>query len=243
MSVGGDVLFNLIFNSLASFWVALALSLLVFRAFRLERSALGLGVLMLPFLKVAVEFARGVPQNSFLWLSERGVRQTLGEFRVGFGATAAGPRVVAELWAEHAAGRAPQSAGDLATRFLRAKLGEQAAPALAFAVLAVSLGGLLLLGVRRVRAARAARALAEGAVLLEERPSRRTRSARVLESAEHRGAPFAAGVLVPFVVLPRGLRERLSATELEGVLLHELAHVARFDLLLVLALEAFERLF
>ncbi len=243
MSVFGAVLTNLLFNTLPAFWVALALSLLVFRVLRLERSALGLAVLLLPFLKVALETARGVPAASFLWLSERGVRQSLGEFRVGVGATpAAGPRLIAELWARHAGGRAPQSAGDLCSRFLRAKLGEHAAPALAFAVLAVSLGGLALLVRRRVRAASEVRHLAARATLLEHRRVG-GRSVRVLESAEYRGAPFAAGVRAPFIVLPLGLRARLGDVELEGVLLHELAHVARFDLVLLVALEVFAALF
>ncbi|HTQ04842.1 MAG TPA: M56 family metallopeptidase [Polyangiaceae bacterium] len=242
MSVAGDVLFNLLFNSLAAFWVALGASLLLFRAFRLDRSALGLGVLLLPFVKLVLEVARGVPPSSFLWLSERGVRQTLGEFRFGFGATREGPSLVAALWAEHAGGRAPESAADLATRLLRHKLGVHAAPALACVVLAVALGGLTRWAVRRRRASSAVRLLAERAAPLATRRLGR-RTVRVLESAEHRGAPFAAGLRAPFVLLPSGLRERLSPLELEAVLAHELAHVARFDLVVLLVLGAFERLF
>lgn len=242
MSVFGDVLTNLLFNTLAAFWLALGASLLLFRVFRLERSALGLGVLLLPFLKVALVTARGVPSSSFLWLSERGVRQVRGEFRVGFGATATRPLFVAQLWARHAAGRAPQSAGDLFTRFLRAKVGVHAAPALGFALLAVSLGGLALFLLRRARASRDARRLAEGGTLVERRRSA-WRAVRVFESAEYRGAPFAAGVRAPFVILPCGLRERLSAVELAAVLAHELAHVSRFDLVVLLALEGFAKIF
>jgi Zn-dependent protease with chaperone function len=241
MSVFGAVLTNLLFNTLAAFPVALALSLLLFRALRLERSALGLGVLLLPFFKVALDTARGVPASSFLWLSERGVRQARGQFRIGFGATPLRPRFVAELWAEHGLGRAPESAGDLFTRFLRAKLGVHAPAALGFAVLAVSLAGFALFVVRRRRAAREARQWAARGTLVA---LRRTlgRTVGVLESAEYRGAPFAAGVRAPFVILPHGLRERLEAPELEAVVAHELAHVARFDLVVLLALEGFAKL-
>jgi Zn-dependent protease with chaperone function len=242
MSVAAAVLTNLLFNTLAAFWVSLALSLLLFRAAHLQRSALGVGVLLLPFVKVALETLRGVPAASFLWLSARGVRQSRGEFRIGFGATPGRPHFVAELWARHAGGRAPESAGDLLVRFLRAKLGEPAVPALAFAVLAVSLGGFALFLLRRARAAREARAWAERGALVERRRSGR-RVVRVVDSPEYRGAPFAAGLRAPFVLLPRGLRERLHARELEAVLAHELAHVRRFDLVVLLALEAFAKLF
>jgi beta-lactamase regulating signal transducer with metallopeptidase domain len=42
-------------------------------------------------------------------------------------------------------------------------------------------------------------------------------------------APFVAGWFQSIVVLPTGLRQQLSAGELEAVLLHELAHVKRND--------------
>lgn len=42
-------------------------------------------------------------------------------------------------------------------------------------------------------------------------------------------APFVAGWLRPVIVLPAGLRQLLSQSELEAVLLHELAHVKRND--------------
>jgi beta-lactamase regulating signal transducer with metallopeptidase domain len=43
-------------------------------------------------------------------------------------------------------------------------------------------------------------------------------------------SPFVCGIRQPVVVLPRALAATLSPTELKHVLLHELAHVQRHDL-------------
>jgi beta-lactamase regulating signal transducer with metallopeptidase domain len=43
-------------------------------------------------------------------------------------------------------------------------------------------------------------------------------------------SPFVCGIRRAVLVLPRGLRATLSASELNHVLLHELAHVRRLDL-------------
>lgn len=242
MRLCGDAAFNLLFNALGSFWLVLGLSALLFRAFRLERSRLGVPVLVLPFVKLVVEVARGVPAQSFFWLSERGVRQTLGTFRVGFGATASGPIVAAELWADHAGGRAPQSAGDLAVRALRMKLGADVAPAVACAVLVVAAVLVVRLAFRRVAAFRRVRELAARATLREVRHVG-VRTVRVLETREHTGAPFAAGLFAPFVILPSELSARLTRAELEAVIQHELSHVRRCDVLLLGALELLTAVF
>jgi beta-lactamase regulating signal transducer with metallopeptidase domain len=223
----GDALFNLLFNALGAFWLALGLSLLLFRTFRLERSRLGLLVLLLPFVKLVVECARGVPRESFFWLSEQGVRQTLGSFRVGVGATALGPLFKAELWAQHPGGSSPQSAGDLATRALSMKFGANAAPLDAWALVAVALGFLLRLAYLRARGFAEVRALVRRATPRERRRAG-GRVVRVLESGEA-SLPFAAGVVSPIILLPVRLSQALAPAELEAVIEHELAHVRRFD--------------
>jgi beta-lactamase regulating signal transducer with metallopeptidase domain len=44
-------------------------------------------------------------------------------------------------------------------------------------------------------------------------------------------SPFVCGICRPVLVLPKGLNAALSANELNHVLLHELAHIRRLDLL------------
>ena len=55
-----------------------------------------------------------------------------------------------------------------------------------------------------------------------------TRRARLLISSDVR-SPIAVGFLHPAAMLPEGLREQLSGGELNCVLLHEAAHLARYD--------------
>ncbi|NVJ20907.1 M48 family metalloprotease [Myxococcus sp. AM011] len=54
------------------------------------------------------------------------------------------------------------------------------------------------------------------------------RAVKVLESAVA-PSPLVLGVVRPVLVLPRGMRERLSPAQLEAVLAHELTHVRRHD--------------
>jgi len=59
-----------------------------------------------------------------------------------------------------------------------------------------------------------------------------SRGFAVVES-EHAHAPMTIGTLHPAIVLPVGLAEKLSDSELEAVAIHELAHVKRKDALLL----------
>lgn len=54
------------------------------------------------------------------------------------------------------------------------------------------------------------------------------RRVRVLESARVQ-SPVACGYLRPAVVLPHGWRQQVEPEDLQHVMLHELAHLARFD--------------
>lgn len=54
------------------------------------------------------------------------------------------------------------------------------------------------------------------------------REVKVLESVVA-PSPLVVGVVRPVLVLPRGMRERLSPAQLEAVLAHELTHVRRHD--------------
>jgi beta-lactamase regulating signal transducer with metallopeptidase domain len=55
-----------------------------------------------------------------------------------------------------------------------------------------------------------------------------SRKARLLLSSEV-ASPMAVGYMRPAIVLPENLLARLSPEEREHVLLHELAHIARYD--------------
>ena len=66
------------------------------------------------------------------------------------------------------------------------------------------------------------------AALWPERLTPLSRPARLLISQDV-SSPMAVGFLHPAVILPEGLPEQLAGAELEHVLLHESAHLARWD--------------
>jgi len=236
MTLVGDVLFNLMLNAVASFWLGLAVAMLIWGIARPARTGVGLVVLLLPMVKVVWDLRVGIPASSFFWASEQGIRQRLGHFQIGFGAHAYGPALEGQLWALHVAGRSPQSIADLLSRALRFRVSVYAASALSFTLLALSLfkGSARVFGLtvfrNRIRAQLARSTRVEWRAL-----GRRT--VGVYTSSTYAGVPFAGGLLRPYVVLPAGLAERLSPAEREAIIEHELGHIRYFDLALLLPLE------
>ncbi len=100
-------------------------------------------------------------------------------------------------------------------------------------VIAAWQSGLLLRGVVSVKRIKA-HAKVGPAIGLPVQPSRKL---KVLASDEIR-SPVAVGYIHPAVILPIGLPAGLEKTEMRDVLLHEIAHLARYDDWLNLALRA-----
>jgi hypothetical protein len=242
MKLAGDVLFNLMLNAVGSFWLALVVVLIVRAVSRGRAGVLAEFVLLLPFAKLVWDFVHGVPSSSFLWASEHGVRQRIGSFQIGIGATPLGPVVRGQIWAHHPHGISPQSLPDLLARALAARVWVYAAPGLGFALVAGSILKVSL-SVARFLAFRARlHGIRAGCVQLE---ARRVgwRSAQVLTSRSFAGVPFTGGLFRPYVVLPESLTRALSTEEREAVLQHELGHVAHWDVALLLPLSFVSDLF
>lgn len=232
MSAASLVAFNLLVNGLGSFALALLLSRAALRLFRPAPGPAQLTLVALPFLKLAVDLAHGVPAGSFLWLRARGVPQELGSFQLGFGASYLIPKIQLSLGALSHGQLYTQSAADLAAAFLARKVGPWAPAAVAAPLLAVAAARLALRARAFLRAASERRALPEGALLVGRRRVGR-RSARLFVSDAIAGSPFTGGLLAPYVAFPRRLWERLSPVERRAALAHELAHVAEHHVLLV----------
>jgi Zn-dependent protease with chaperone function len=236
MTLAGDVLFNLMLNAVASFWLGLLVASLIQRMAKPSRAAVGIAVLLLPVAKLLWDLRLGIPASSFFWASEQGIRQRLGTFQIGLGAHPWGPSIEGHLWALHGTERSPQSFADLLSRALRFRVSVYAASLVSFSVLAIS---LLRCAARswdlaafrsQIRAQLAVGSTIEWRTL----PRRRV---RVWTSSAYRGVPFAGGLFRPYVVLPAALAERLDDDEREAVIQHELGHLRHFDLVLLLPLE------
>ena len=91
------------------------------------------------------------------------------------------------------------------------------------AILAVWLGGLLVIALIRLRLWLRIRAAVRASVPLEIPASVEIRSAPGLLE------PGVVGCLRPVLLLPEGIRDRLTPSQLEAVLAHELCHIRRRD--------------
>jgi hypothetical protein len=237
MMLTGDVLFNLMFNALASFWLGLFVALLIRQIGKPSHVAVSLVVLLLPLAKLLWDLRLGIPASSFFWASEHGIRQRLGSFQIGIGAHPWGAAIEGHLWALHEAGRSPQSIGDLAERALRFRVSVYAASVISFTVLAISLFRCGVYGFRLAEFRKRIQARLSGCETIEWRTLGRRR-VRIFSSRDYSGVPFAGGFFRPYVVLPAALSEHLDGAEREAIIEHELGHLRYFDLALLLPLEA-----
>ncbi|UCH26237.1 MAG: hypothetical protein JSV66_00900 [Trueperaceae bacterium] len=76
---------------------------------------------------------------------------------------------------------------------------------------------------------RTSNALAGGPRRLVETPLQAGRRRARLRSSNEITVPMVAGLVRPTILIPEGLHDQLSKDELEHVILHELAHLARYD--------------
>jgi Zn-dependent protease with chaperone function len=181
-------------------------------------------LLLVPFVKGAIEIGRGIPKDGFFWTKLEGARQNMRTLQLGLGADWFGPVVSMTFGAQYRKHTYPQSAGDL----LSSGIERFTSPSMVGALLASS--GLLVLSVAIVRALRsifACRAARRSGIVVETRRIA-LRMVRIIESNAWHGVPFAGGLLRPYVCLPT--RTELTREEREAVILHELAHIRHFDL-------------
>ena len=236
MRLLGEILFNLELNAIASFGLGLAAALLLVRAARLREREGALLLLAFPLAKVVFDLGRGLPAASFFWSSRLGEKQDLGSFRIGFGfgGPLAAPMFDGKFWALHHGERSPQSIADLMARALSKRVWEAAVPLVGWAVVSISLAFVVARVVELARSrARAARIRAQGTCVERRAIGRRT--VDVIVGDGWQGVPFAAGLVRPFVVLPRATCDALRPDEREAVVRHELAHVAHLDVVWIAA--------
>lgn len=224
MNLAGLVAFNLLLNGVGSFVVAWLLVRAALRVFRAAPGRAHVVLLALPFVKVVFDLARGVPEQSFLWLRARGVPQDLGSFQLGFGVSWIVPRVQLGLGALSGGHPYTQSAPDLVAAFLTRRVGAWVPPAVALALLLVAAFRLLRRASAWHRAWAERRALERGATLVGARRAG-LRRVRIFLSDDVAGSPFTGGVIAPYVVFPRRTWSALRPAERRAALAHEIAHV------------------
>jgi hypothetical protein len=107
---------------------------------------------------------------------------------------------------------------------------------MAVAAMVWGLGTLVIAGLWLVRAIRLGRIVRRAARLPIEAPVPVKATSELLE-------PGLVGILFPVILLPRSLAAKLSRTEIDAILAHELSHLSRRDNLLAAAHMLVEALF
>ncbi len=229
--------FNLFANAVTSFVLPLGVVVAIVRLLRLPPGRTRLALLLLPFVKVMVDSAAGIPRNSFFWVRLTGARHELGAFTIGVAADHFGPFFSGRLESLYRGRWYSLSAADLLDTALVLKVSPHA-PAIAVAL--VVFFAAIFLGRRVAGAWRFSRESSRwraDATLLETRRVGR-RVVPIWVSPSYVGPPFAAGLLRPYVVLSSATRDRLSDDERRAVIEHELGHIAHFDVVTVSAVVA-----
>lgn len=222
----------LVWNLLVSAAITFTAACLVLLAARLRvfarRPRLAVFILVLPFAKLAIELARGVPKDAFFWDKLGGAVQEQGTFIIGVGISRFGPIVRLAFGATHHGASHPQSAADGMATMIDRAAGMPLSAALGWLIGGVALVSLVREAVILVRASVACRRHAAMGTVVDTRRLW-LRKVDVVVSSTWEGAPFAGGVLRPWICAPASLWQVLSAEEREAMVLHELGHLRWFD--------------
>jgi Zn-dependent protease with chaperone function len=232
--IAGAYAFNVLVSAAITFAAASCVLLLARLRFFARRPRLALALCALPFAKLAIELARGVPRGAFFWAERAGAVQELGSFQIGIGVDRFGPLLRFFFGAQHRGVWSPQSAADGLARILDRAAGR---PVSAWVGALLASIGLALAAREIVRLGRASRACrrhaAAGTVVATRRLG--LRRVTVIVSPSWPGAPFAGGLVRPWICASAALWEALSPAEREAVVAHELAHLRWLDGALLVA--------
>lgn len=243
MSAWGALFFNLAINAVGSFAGAALLVALGAWALRVPEGFFRRLFWVFPLAKVVFDAARGIPGDAFFWAKLGGATQDLGSFRIGAGFHWPCVLAVHLGLGAHSSGRSySQSIAEPLSTFLSRHTASWA-PALLGGI-AVVVAALLLLrsAAQAQRWASEARRAKAGAACVEQRQLGR-RVVDLLVSCSYSGAPFAGGLLRPYVCFSQHVFDALPPQEREAVIEHELAHLAHLDALWMGALAIVSDLF
>jgi Zn-dependent protease with chaperone function len=218
---------GLILNAAVSLLGAWALCALLARA--ISRPAWAKWALALPFAKVALDLARGIGPGAYVRSPYADTRWELGRFRFGVSLTRPLlPALDGALDARVGDTWYTLSLGDLLVKGLRKVMSPGWLGAIVAAVLVVSLALAARRVVAAIRFERARRRDRLGArSIARVRVGRR--EVDVYASDAFGGAPFAGGLLRPYVCFPAEALALLGEEERQAALAHEIGHVRALD--------------
>lgn len=225
------VFFNLLANSTLSLLTGLVVVTFCLWLFRIETGRWKLFFLSLPFCKMLLDFAVGVPANSiqFSGIDPFALPPKSQTISIGAGTTFWGPRLNAVLSVRSADGEYAASLGDYLGLWLDRHFGAGVPLTIVAFLLLVSFVLLARRGRQIWRFEKSRRADRPFATTLKV-ALRARRPVDVYVSNSFHGSPFTGGFWKPYVCIPRAAFAALDPAELEAVVAHEMGHVRSFDL-------------
>jgi len=227
--IAGAIAWDLLLSGAIAFSVACLVFLVARRRMFARRPRLAAFLLALPFVKLVVDLARGVPREAFFWDKLGGAVQNKGSIEFGIGFSRFGPVVNFVFTTIYQGSSRLLSAADGMATLLdrRASFGLSAALGLLLG------GGALLFATREVvllasGSLACRRHLKQGVINVATRRLW-VRRVELEVSPTWKGVPVAGGLIRPWICLSTPLWLALSPEEREAVILHELGHLRWFD--------------
>lgn len=233
------VFFNLFVNSVFSLVAGLMVVGFFLWLFRIGAGPWRVFLLSLPFVKVVIDFMRGLPTNSILLsgVDPFALPPKHQLLTMGFGFDGWMPSFQTRLSVQDLSGRTlASSIGDYLVIWSQRIFGEEF-PALVFAIV-LTISGFLIARriVQSVRFEGRRRRARERAESLK-RVMIRGRSVDVFVSEDFSGSPFTGGIFQPFICFPRNSYQLLDEEERRAVIAHEIGHVRHLDVVVTSAIQ------
>lgn len=247
MNRADQIIFNLLFNSVCSFFAGMLVVYLSLKIFRVNTSRWKLYFLTLPFIKILWDIWRGIPATSYMFhdVNPLALPPKNGMLSLGAGFSQYGPILNAVLSVKDLNGKEySTSVGDYLWLNLVKHWNASGPKLVLVAVFTVS---ITLLAVRlanywRFERRRRHDRNSPSAVSLASIHLRR-RNVDLYLSENYTGTPFTGGLFRPFICIPKSTHQLLSDEERNAVIEHELAHIRSFDLPITLAIKLLGDLF
>lgn len=234
------IAFNILFNTVLSFFVGITMAVVAMFVFRIKRPSFHLYLYSLPFLKIIYDVFRGVPPDSYVWTDLNYLALPTGYGRwlsLSLGWSNFAPIIAMRL----AVGNKLKnemaesvlysvSVPDVLYSWALDHIGEYSITVVLGGVLLTSLvliARRLISWVQFERSRFLDRKLVCKPIEIRKLAIRRI---DIYVSPSYSGSPFTGGLLKPYICFPEGTYGMLTGEEREAVVAHEIGHIRHFDL-------------
>jgi len=247
MIVKDQIIFNLLFNSTCSFIAGIIIVFISIKLFRIDMTRWKLFFLSLPFIKIVWDILSGIPRTSFLFHSINPFSLPAKHKYLMFGAgfSKYGPLINLQFSLKNLLDEEYSiSAADFLYLWL-SKTFIQPVPKILLLILLVISSGFVIFRlwkfisfeVKRRKDRYSSNCFSIETITLS------LRKVDIYVSKNYTGTPFTGGLFQPYICMPLKTHELLDEEEQKAVILHEMAHIRNFDLLITMAIKVLGDIF